>query len=278
MFLTTYDDMFAYGRPPTLQSYLDWGWGEILMSKLQALWLNLQRLWVENLLVFLLPFSALGLWALRRERVLRPFFLYLPLLFIVMTFVFTFPGARGGLFHSGGVLLPFFFAASGPGLEVILRWAARRLRGWYVQSAWRVFAAGLVALAVLVTVVALWRAGVYNGTWNEQDRGYAEIGLWLDEQDAEQAVVMVGNAPGFTWHTGHLALAIPNEPLDTILDVASRYGAHYVVLDRARPRTTDKLYRGEAVHPELVLRQRVEGGGEPLQVYEILGNSQHPRP
>ena len=278
MFLTTYDDMFAYGRPLTLQSYLDWGWGEILVSKLQALWLNLQRLWVENLLVFLLPFSALGLWALRRERVLWPFFLYLPLLFIAMTFVFTFPGARGGLFHSGGVLLPFFFAAAGPGLEVILRWAARRLRGWYVQRAWRVFAAGLVALAVLVTVVALWRAGVYNGTWNEQDRSYAEIGLWLDEQDAEQAVVMVGNAPGFTWHTGHLALAIPNEPLDTILDVAGRYGAQYVVLDRARPRTTDTLYRGEAVHPELVLRQRVERGGEPLQVYEILGDSQHPRP
>ena len=33
MFLTTYDDMFAYGRPLTLQSYLEWGWGEILGSK-----------------------------------------------------------------------------------------------------------------------------------------------------------------------------------------------------------------------------------------------------
>ena len=278
MFLTTYDDMFAYGRPATLQSYLDWGWGAILASKVHALWLNLQRLWVENLLIFLLPFSALGLWTMRRERVLWPFFLYLPLLFIAMTFVFTFPGARGGLFHSGGVLLPFFFGAAGPGLEVILRWAARRLRGWHVQRAWRVFAAGLVGLAVLVTVVALWRAGVYNGTWNEQNRGYAEIGLWLDEQDAEQAIVMVGNAPGFSWHTGHLALAIPNEPLDIIVDVAGRYGARYVVLDGARPRTTDALYRGEAEHPELGLRYRIESGGELLQIYEILQDSQHARP
>ncbi|NIV37739.1 MAG: hypothetical protein GWN58_52500, partial [Anaerolineae bacterium] len=70
--LTTYDDMFAYGRPLTLQSYLDWGWGEILKSKAQALWMNLQRLWVENLSIFLLPFSALGLWRLRRERLLWP--------------------------------------------------------------------------------------------------------------------------------------------------------------------------------------------------------------
>jgi hypothetical protein len=269
MFLTTYDDMFAYDRPLTLQGYLDWGWDEILKSKAQALWMNLQRLWVENLLIFLLPFSTLGLWGLRRERLLWPFFLYLPLLFGAMTFVFTFPGARGGLFHSGGALLPFFFAAAGPGLEVMLRWAARRLRGWHVRRAWRVFAIGLVGLAVLVTALALWRAGVYNGAWNQQDQGYAEVGIWLDEQDSGQAVVLVGNAPGFTWHTGHMALAIPNEPLETILDVADRYGARHVVLDNARPRTTDGLYRGEDVNPRFSLRHKIESAEGVLQVYEL---------
>jgi hypothetical protein len=271
MFLTTYDDMFAYGRPLTLQSYLAWGWREILGSKAQALWLNLQRLWIENLLIFLLPFSALGLWALRRERLLWPFFLYLPLLFIAMTFIFTFPGARGGLFHSGGALLPFFFAAAGPGLETVLRWAARRLRGLRVHRAWRVFASGLVGLAVLVTALALWRAGVYNGAWNQRDRGYAEIEDWLTGQEVGQTIVMVGNAPGFTWHTGHMAIAIPNEPLDTILEVAGRYDARYLVLDGARPRTTDELYRGEAMDPGLPLRYTVEDDGGVLQVYEIIG-------
>lgn len=274
MFLTTYDDVFAYGRPLTLGSYLDWGWGEILGSKAQALWINLQRLWVENLLIFLLPFSALGLWALRRERLLWPFFLYLPLLFIAMTFVFTFPGVRGGLFHSGGVLLPFFFAAAGPGLEVVLRWAARRLRGWHFRKAWPVFGGGLVGLAVLVTALALWRADVYNGGWNEQDRGYAKVGSWLHTQGAGQSVVMVGNAPGFTWHTGHMAIAIPNEPLDTILDAADRYGAHYLVLDSARPRTTDALYSGEAMDTRLSLRYTIESENGILQVYEITGRQQ----
>ncbi len=51
---------------------------------------------------------------------LWPFFLYLPLLFIAMTFIFTFPGTRGGLFHSGGALLPVVFATAGPGLEAVL--------------------------------------------------------------------------------------------------------------------------------------------------------------
>jgi hypothetical protein len=271
MFLTTYDDMFAYGRPLTLQGYLAWGWGEILASKIHALWVNLQRLWVENLMVFLLPFSALGLWELRRERVLWPFFLYLPLLFLSMTFLFTFPGTRGGLFHSGGALLPFFFAAAGLGLDAVLRWAARRLSGWHVPTAWRVFSGGLIGLAVLVTALALGRAGVYTGAWNDRDRGYAEIASWLREQDAEQSVVMVGNAPGFTWHTGSAAIAVPNEQLETILEVAGGYGAQYLVLDSARPRTTDRLYAGEVASPGLILRYTVAGEDGVLQVYEIPG-------
>jgi hypothetical protein len=265
LFLTSYDDMFAYDRPLTLESYLDWGWAAILQSKGKALLLNLQRLWVENLLIFLLPFTALGLWRLRRDRLVWPFFLYLPLLFLAMTVAFTFPGMRGGLYHSGGALLPFFFAAAGPGLEGALRWAARRFRGWHVQRAWPIFSAGLVGLAVLLTAFALWRAGVLGGNWNNRNSGYADIGDWLAGQGAADAVVMVGDAPGFTWHTGQPAIAVPNDPPDTIVAVADRYDARYLVLDSARPRTTDGLYSGEASHARLI--RRYETGL--CQVYEI---------
>jgi hypothetical protein len=272
MFLTTYDDLFAYGRPLTLDSYLAWGWGPILQSKMQALLVNLQRLWVENLIIVLLPFSALGLWTMRRDRLLWPFFLYLPLLFLAMTVVFTFPGMRGGLFHSGGALLPFFFAAAGPGLDGVLRWAARRFRGWHVLRAWPVFGTGLVAIAVILTVFALWRAGVFSGDWNRRDLGYVRIGNWLSEQGEGQAIVMVGNAPAFTWHTGHLAVAVPNEPMDTILAVAGRYGAGYLVLDGTRPRTTDALFAGETTDPRLLLRTTGAGSQDNLLLYEIVGS------
>ncbi|MEJ2738193.1 MAG: glycosyltransferase family 39 protein, partial [Anaerolineae bacterium] len=274
IFLTTYDDMFAYGRPLTLENYLAWGWGEILRSKAQALLFNLQRFWVENLLVVLLPFSALGLWNLRRERLLWPFLLYLPLLFLAMTLVFTFPGIRGGLFHSGGALLPFLFAAAGPGLEVALRWAARRFRSWHIRKAWSVFSAGLVGLAALVMVFALWQAGVFSGKWNQRDLEYGELGDWLAEHGAAQAVIMVGDAPAFTWHTGHMAIAVPNEPLETILAVADRYGARYLVLDDARPRTTDELYAGQTSDPHLILRHTARTDDGVRQLYEITGGDQ----
>jgi hypothetical protein len=266
LFLTTYDDMFAYSQTPTLESYLAWGWGEILGSKIDALWLNLQRLWAENLLIFLAPFTAVGLWWLRRDRLLWPFFVYLPLLFLTMTVAFTFPGVRGGMFHSGGALLPSFFAVTGPGLEVILRWIARRRKSWHVRSAWPVFAAGLVGLALLFTLLTLGRGGLLSGDWNQRDAEYGVIGEWLADAGATETTVMVGNAPGFAWHTGRPAIAIPNEPLDTILEVADRYGAAYLVLDGARPRSTDGLYAKEESHPQLVMRLE----GRTWQFFEIM--------
>jgi hypothetical protein len=269
-FLTDYDDMFAYGQPLTLSRYLAWGWDAILRSKIDALAINLQRLLVESLQVFLLPLVALGMWRLRHNRLLWPFFLYLPLLFVVMTFVFTFPGMRGGLFHSGGALLPFFFAMAGPGLEVAVRWAARRLRRWHANQAWAVFGAGLVGLALVVTGFALWRAGVLTGDWNRRHRGYEEVGQWLAEQGESNAVVMAGDAPAFVWHTGYIAVAVPNSPLDTVVAVAERYGARYLVLDASRPRTTDPLFRREASHPRLSLRHVTQAATGDLQLYEVL--------
>ncbi|MBN1135660.1 MAG: glycosyltransferase family 39 protein [Anaerolineae bacterium] len=286
LFLTSYDDMFAYGRPLTLGSYLAWGWDAILRSKAEALLLNLQRLWVENLLIFLLPLTVLGLWRLRRERLLWPFFLYAPLLFVAMTLAFTFPGMRGGLFHSGGALLPFLFAAAGPGLEAALRWAARRRlipHSGANNLAWRVFSAGMVGLAILLSVWALWQAGALAGAnrngWNQREAGYGEIGRWLADHsggDPRGLVVMAGDAPGLTWHTGYLAIAVPNEPLDTVLAVADRYGARYLILDDFRPRTTDPLYDGTAAHPRLAVRHVTKAGpgqtggdGQVWQLYEI---------
>lgn len=271
LFLTNYDDLFAYGRSPTLQGYLAWGWPAILGSKLDALRVNLLRLWVENLLIVLLPFTLLGLWQMRRDRLLWPFFLYAPALFVAMTLFFTFPGMRGGLFHSAGALLPVLFTAAGPGLEAVLRAVARRLPRWEAGRAWPVFAAGLLAIAVLVTGVALWRAEVPTGGWAGRGQSYAALGNWLHHNGVpDGTVVMAGNAPGWTWETGYPAIAVPNEPLDTILMVAWRYEARYLVLDDARPRTTDALYAGTAGHPALALRHVIDRGGQSWQLYEIL--------
>jgi hypothetical protein len=122
-----------------------------------------------------------------------------------------------------------------------------------------------VSMAILITAWTLWQSGVLSGEWNARNQAHEAIGQWLKTQDAAGAMVMVGDAPAFAWHTGQQAIAVPNNPLDTILAVADRYGACYLVLDGARPRTTDSLYAGKEAHPRLEL---VYAAGR-TQLYEI---------
>jgi hypothetical protein len=102
IFLHSYDDLFSYGLDLSLPTYLAWGAGPILRSKLEAAWVNTQTVVVVLCLVFLAPFAAVGFWRLRHHLLYRLAFLYGALLWLAMTFVFTFPGVRGGLLHSGG--------------------------------------------------------------------------------------------------------------------------------------------------------------------------------
>jgi hypothetical protein len=62
---------------------------------------------------------------------------------------------------------------------------------------------------------------------------------------------------------------VPNEPWETILAVADRYGASYLVLDETRPRTTDALYAGQAEVPRVLLRYTAVKDPQHQQLYEI---------
>ena len=68
-------------------------------------------------MIFLTPLIVVGLWRERRARVFHAALWYALCLFAAMTLIFTFAGDRGGLFHSTGALLPFFYAAAPIGLD-----------------------------------------------------------------------------------------------------------------------------------------------------------------
>lgn len=259
LFLRNYDEIFSYGRELTWQHYLSWGWGPILQSKLKAIGTNLVTLVAVNMLIFLAPFILIGLRPLRRRLEYLPFFIYAPLLYLAMTLAFTFPGVRGGLFHSGGALLPFLFAAAMPGLDTAIAWIARRRPHWDVSLAQRMFTTGFIALAVFLSAFIYVR-GVFGSqpltpAWNQRDQVYADIAAWLDENATPEATVMVGNPPGFYYFSHRPNVVVPNEDIDTVLRACDRYGVEFVILDQNRPRPLREVYSGEASHPRLLLRQ-----------------------
>ena len=74
LFLREYNDIFSYGLALDLQHYLGEGWATILSGKAVAALRNLGVLF--GLQYWLVPFAALGWWALRGRPVMRAPLLY----------------------------------------------------------------------------------------------------------------------------------------------------------------------------------------------------------
>jgi hypothetical protein len=87
--------------------------------------------------------------------------------------------------------------------------------------------------------------------WNQADAVYQAVGAQLKNEPA--AVVMVNNPPGYFYHTGQSAIAIPNGNVETLLAAAKRFGAQWVVLDANRPSALAELYERPQSEPRLVL-------------------------
>lgn len=267
-----YTDLYSFGQTFSPQTYLDWGWANILRSKLHVAASNLARVIAEDGLIFLFPFALIGLWTLWRKRLYWPFLLYAPLLWFAMTFAFTYPGWLGGLLHSSAAWLPFVFAAAAIGLDASIEWAARRLPHWDPQRSAPIFGALAVGLAAALSGTIYW-TGVLGGSlddpaWNRSDLIYRQVDAWLDDHAAPNDLIMINNPPSFYYHTGRSSVVVPAGGPETVLEICRRYGVRYVVLDRNVVPALEPLYRGEMSHPHLVEQNRL-GGEHPVVVFKV---------
>jgi hypothetical protein len=274
-FLRSYDDLFRYGRDLTAQSYLAWGGQAILRSKLEGIAFGLANLLAVNLMIFLAPLALWGMWVWRRKVEVLPALVYLVVLYAAMTVGFTFPGMRGGLFHSSAALLPWLFAAAGAGFDRFIDFMVH-YRHWEAARAQNLFTAMLILLAVCLSGFLYWRgvAGFGGGLpWNVRDGIYRQVGEWLRQDAGGNPRVMTNNAPAFYYYTQLPGMSIPNEDLGTVLEAAHRYEAGYLVLEVDHPRSLDALYEGEASHPQLRLALTLrDARGLPVYVYRLEGS------
>ncbi len=247
IFLTTYDDLFAYGRSFTLENYLAWGWGNILRSNLRAVWLAAQTFVGVTGLTAFTGFMVWGwLRLLRRSETrdfLRPFTWYAVLLYSVMSLVFTFPGQRGSLLHSSTALWPWSMALAAAGIDFAVEWAAKRRRSWRPRQAKRLFSVAFVVMVWLISLTVSGRLSL-----GDEDVAVFEA---VGQQVPNDAVVMIGDAPGFHYHTDLHAMSVPNEPVDGLLEAAADLGVTHVLLSPDHPQPLDDLYTGEVVDSRL---------------------------
>ncbi|MBI3287206.1 MAG: hypothetical protein HYZ68_04075, partial [Chloroflexi bacterium] len=220
--------------------------------------------------------EAWGWWQARKEPRLWPSLIYLPILYLSMTLVFTFPSMRGSMLHSTTALLPILFASVPAGVASFVRWVARLRRTWEISTAERFFSVGFVALAVFFSLL-LYSQGVFWQTaedpiaplWNERSLFYREASLRLGVED-QDPVVMIVDPPAWYYFIQRPAIVIPADDPPVLFEVARRYGAEYLILEVDHPSALDGLYRGEEHLPGLTLLDTLEDPlGNPVFIYRI---------
>ncbi len=262
IFLTQYNDIFAYGRHFDLSSYLAWGWRNILLSKLRAVWLAAQSfIGVVGLTAFVI-FTVWGWVGYGRNQEtkgwVRPCTWYALLLYGVMSLVFTFPGQRGSLLHSSTALWPWSMALTAGGIGLAVDWAAKRLPHWQPERAKPIFAALFIVVAFVISLAVSLRQPLQQ----EAAAVYRQLAADLPPD----AVVMSGDAPGLFYHTGLASISTPHEPPQGMMAAAGRFGANYLLLDLDRPPPLADLYEGKAQVPGVVLMDEY---GEGFKLYAI---------
>lgn len=232
LWLQNYNQTFIY--PPedlTRESFLQAGWGAAIQSRVGAFASNFSNAFAAQGGIFLFPFILIGLWNLRRDLRTKIAVTGWLILFAVMTLIFPFAGSRGSFFHAGAAFQPYWWVAAPIGLDVVLQWA--RSRGQFTDKNAPVFLQGiLVLLAVLMTGYLINFRVIASG-WAEDDSIYYSVNNMLLEQGiGSEDVVIVRNPPGYFIISQRPSIALPFGDEATILDVAEKFDASYLVLEK----------------------------------------------
>lgn len=262
-------EIFAWQDPATAAEYLALG---------PTVWLE-HRVdgFVHNLLNVLLlpgaPIAVVGLLALpwaARLRTLRPLLILALTTFLVTTLVFPVQTQWGTFLHASVPAAVLLLVAGLAGLDEGLAWVGRR-RGWTRPVAWlaplfAVFGALLFMVPGLVSY-----GGQARGTeaaYTEIGRRMAEAGVPLDER-----APVIANHPIWLAEVHRVsALAIPDEPVASVVDLARTFGAQLLVLDGDHGGWPERLASdpdAPCLEPVVLPPSKEAAGDDAFRVYRV---------
>jgi hypothetical protein len=232
LWLQNYNQTFIY--PPqdlTRESFLRAGWELAVQNRIRAFASNFSNAFGAQGGIFLFPFILIGLWQLRHDLRTKIAVVGWMILFAVMTVVFPFAGSRGSFFHAGAAFQPYWWVAAPIGLDAVIGWV--RSRGWFTDRNAPVFLQGMLVLLAIFMTSYLVNFRVISGGWAKDDLIYPSVQKLLQEQGIDSGdVVIVRNPPGYFIASGEPAIALPFGDESTILAVAEKFGARYLVLEK----------------------------------------------
>ncbi len=279
LWITSYNEQFSISEDPSLGSYLAWGAGNIIGSKLLAWGELVGRTAVLLGGIFVIPFLV-GLWRERRRPDMAPFLAYFAVMFLAMGAVFTFHAPRGAYYHSALAWLPF---AAGLAVANLGPTAVALGRGWpFLRRAatHRFLAvAGLLGAAVLSLV----GSGVLIGQWADAHHKLTLAAAFLERRGATADRVLAYDPAALRALSGNPGVAPPFDGFPVIGLVVDAYRVRWVVVTLRPGEQRDPLglWDGAAAtdadgnHPGFIAAQPAFSAPG-VRVYEVVSGATAP--
>jgi hypothetical protein len=253
LWLQNYNQTFIY--PPeslTRESFLQAGWDSALQNRIRAFSANFGNAFGAQGGIFLFPFILIGLWQLRRDLRTKIAVTGWLLLFAVMTVIFPFAGSRGSFFHAGAAFQPYWWVAAPIGLDAMISWA--RNHGRFTDKNAPYFLQGMLVLLAIFMTGYLVNFRVISSGWAKDDFIYPAVEkMFLDNGIQPRDVVIVRNPPGYFIASGRSSVALPFGDESTILSVAKKFAARYLVIEKGGTfPTIQDLYDEPQSNPSFV--------------------------
>ncbi|HEX7067718.1 MAG TPA: glycosyltransferase family 39 protein [Candidatus Limnocylindria bacterium] len=272
LWITSYNQQFSIGQDVSLSTYLDWGLGNIVLSKLTS-WAELVGRTGVLLGGTFLVFFVAGVWMFRRRAELAPFLAYFAVMFVLMGAIFTFHAPKGAFYHSAPAWLPWAFgisaAAVGPTLTAVGRfWPFLRRPATH-----RFVTVAAVAGAVVLSVVG---SAILFAQWDRSRHRDEQAAAFLRANAAPGDVIMASDPASLEPLTGNPGVAAPFDPFRIIGQVVDAYDVRWVVVLRPGPGENDplNLWNGsagtdsEGAHPAF-LPDAPAFEGDDVRIFEV---------
>jgi hypothetical protein len=229
-FIRSIEEWNSITTPASLDWLLGQGIGPLLASRIGGLVAAIGIFSTLAAAQILIVPMVIGAWARRRSVDFGPFFAYAALLFAFSALISAVHVPGGTFIHSAVALVPHAYILVLEGVAIGVAWIAARRRAWNPTVATSVFTGAVVAFAAILAVVV--GLGVHRG-WEAQRADRRAISAALDLAGATRdARVMSLDAAGFNYISGHPGIVTPNDPIETIQQVAEAYRIEWLVIER----------------------------------------------
>lgn len=225
IWFTEYNDLFSYPPDASPETLFTDGFDTFIESRTTAISNNLVTFIVVEGLIVLAPLFLLGLWNRRNNGLLRGVWIFAIGIHLAMTFVFPFPGHRGGLFHAVAALVPFWMVLAIFGLDDVIDWIAKRRRTWNPEIAKPMFSTMLLILGVAITLAVSLPARV------GRSEGLHRVYQGIQDIVPLDARIMINDPAQLFYFLGMGGVTLPNESVAIVPTIADQYDIDYLLVE-----------------------------------------------